>query len=161
MPYGPSFGAGANVTATLHTPTSVEFALNGKSLGVITLPADHAIPPTAVPCAGACDGVVLGLAPGGPPPPPPPPPPRGVKLAPCGDGSAQQWRYDASLGQIASLEGQGGGFLGVEWSGNFAAASVTATPASQLWWSPDPAIGLIHGRSNSPMDCACLAVCGS
>jgi len=159
--YGPTFGLGANVTAIMHSPVSVEFLLDGRSLGVVGLPADHAIPPEAVPCAGGCDGVVLGLAPGGPPPPPPPTPPTPpteIRLAKCAAGKPeQQWAYDATLGKITSATGRGA--LSAAWSSGFAPATLTPE-GSQLWWSPDLAMGQIHGRSNAPMNCECLAVCG-
>ena len=72
---------GANVTAIKHSSTSLEFLLDGESVGVAKLHAADAVPDNAVSCAGGCAGIVLGTGKGAPPAPPPPPPPTEIVLA--------------------------------------------------------------------------------
>lgn len=168
QPYGPAFGIGSNVTAVRHSPTSLEFFLNGHSNGKITLPAAQALRADAVPCAGVCSHISLeimsGVAPvgpAGPPPPPPPPPPAPpptvVALAKCVEGEAsQQWVMAA--GKILSGgEGAGGLQMGAGAAGDFAPVTAGGAAAT-LWWSPD--LGYLHGDSNHPMLCNCVAICG-
>ena len=59
VPYGKPMPSGDvhNVSVILHSPTQIEFELNGASQGVITLAPGQAIPVDAVGCVGMCDGV--------------------------------------------------------------------------------------------------------
>ena len=169
--YGPTFGPGSNVTAVRHSSTSLEFFLDGHSIGPITLPAGESVPKDAVPCAGSCAAVALGLAAGTappgppaptpPPPAPPAPPPGGpVRLAKCDAAAAtQQWSYNAPFVGISHWGG-GGLVMGGGAAGDFAPASVSGA-GTQLWWSSDDSMGHIHSRSNAPMTCNCLGVCGA
>ena len=156
------FGAGANVTAIRHSPVELEFLLDGVSTGLVTLSADEALPADAVPCAGGCAGIAMGLdagpappGPPAPPPPPPPPPAAEVVLAKCDAGDPRQhWVVDLSKGLIT----QGDAGLSVNAAvsaGDF--GPVTRSTPSPLWFSPD--LGYVHGDSNRPMTCNCLGVC--
>jgi hypothetical protein len=170
--YGLAFGVGSNITATRHSPTSLEFFIDGKSNGKITLAAAQALPVDAVPCAGACASSSMGLTSGSAPPspfpptPPPPPPPTpivSVVLAKCVAGDPlQQWRYDAVGARISHDSGGSLVMTSVPGAsvGDFAEVTLDPKAASSLWWSADEAMGYIHSSSNRPMTCNCLAVCG-
>eukprot|EP01052_Picozoa_sp_SAG31_P008435 SAG31_NODE_426_length_15814_cov_25.737066_7_plen_1209_part_00 len=163
QPYSIGFAPGSNVTAMRHNATLLEFFLNGQSRGLIHLPLSEIVPAHVVPCAGVCStlelGISAGLAPIGPPIPPPPPPPSKLVLAKCVQGEqSQQFRYDPMHGGIFSDgEDVGGIVTGLGAAGDFSPTSI-GEKASALWWSPD--LGYIHGDSNRPMACNCIAVCG-
>jgi len=53
--------------------------------------------------------------------------------------------------------GKGALSMGTGAAGDFELVSYGA--AGPMWWSPD--LGYIHGDSNSPMRCNCIAACGS
>ena len=243
VPYGQPYGSGSNVTAIRHSRTSLEFLLDGKSVGLLTLKPEDALPADAVPCAGGCHGaknaiffgvfpmfipslswqnnrfykmykllkngvfragvrmgVVSGAAPPGPPkpPPPPPPPPAGrAVLAECNASAPeQQWSVDPMKGTATQADGR----LGLQFpnapAGGFGEVTVTASPGKEprllrhfvhrmiilprqardkhrenskqngvsasgpVWWSADEGMGYLHGDSNHPMLCNCMAVCG-
>ena len=61
VPYGQPYGSGSNVTAIRHSRTSLEFLLDGKSVGLLTLKPEDALPADAVPCAGGCHGAKNGI----------------------------------------------------------------------------------------------------
>lgn len=130
--------------------------------------------PTPLAAAGArlpVGGIMPPVAPA-----PPPPPPMPLELAACDNTNGNQlFQYSAvggsvrhvgsgaylqfgaglqhrrSEAQLRSMDrraGSGGGGGGI----NDAPLAV--------WWSPDLAMGYLHGDSNHPMQCPCLAVCG-
>jgi hypothetical protein len=72
---------------------------------------------------------------------------------------SQQFRYNPLKGQILFAgEGNGGGVvIAAGNAGNFGAVGIDSKP-SALWRSSD--LGYIHGDSNHPMVCNCIAVCG-
>lgn len=91
-PYGRKYGRGDNISAIRYNATTLEFAVNGQSQGIITLDnKDPAMPSNAVGCASMCRRTneapaILSLLPGPVPPPVPPPPPpipKAVRLAQC------------------------------------------------------------------------------
>jgi hypothetical protein len=168
--YGPAFGPEATITALRHSPTTLEFFLNGRSNGLAEIPPENAIPEEAIPCAGSCSAIDIRLPSNIPPTPPPTPPPpptpvQGavvVKTCIPGDRS-QQWHYDPAIAHITHISGGGLATSTVPGAaaGDFASVVLDQRSAGDaLWWSPDLALGYIHSGSNSPMRCNCIAVCG-
>jgi galactosylceramidase len=164
-PYGAMFGAGANVTAIRHNATALEFLLDGASQGVVAQGAGSALPAGAVPCVSACVPLAAGLASGVAPPapaPPPPLPPNQAVLVTCRTGdAAQRWRYDTVAGTITNAMGgvlSWGDRGSASDAGDFVPLSVGAGSGDNTRWSPD--LGYVHGHSNKPMQCNCMAVCG-
>ena len=58
-PYGKSFGVNANVTTIVHSSTLIEFLLDGKSQGKISLAAP--LPHGVVGCVASCAGATMNL----------------------------------------------------------------------------------------------------
>ena len=110
VPYGVTFGRGDNITAMRHSTTELEFAVNGKSQGKITLKVP--LPANAVGCASMCarsgePPAILALQ-SGPIPPPEQPKPDGghVKLATCNrSNGSQNFTYDQESRSV-SYQGQ-------------------------------------------------------
>lgn len=153
IPYGTAFGPGSNVTAVRHSNTSLEFFVDGRSNGRIALPAAEAVPEDAVPCAGACDSIAMGLVADAPPRR------AAVTVARCNASTqAQRWTFDEPFVGVQHWSG-GGLVMGGGAAGDFVPARVENT-GTQLWWSSDEDMGFIHSRSNAPMTCNCLGVCG-
>ena len=105
---GKTFGKGDNITSIRHSDTELEFALNGKSQGIIKL--EKPIPSDAVGCASMCahaggKPAILSLH-GGPVPPPQPPPPKlpvgSVRLATCDSSNPRQrFVYDQEARSVS------------------------------------------------------------
>eukprot|EP01050_Picozoa_sp_SAG11_P005732 SAG11_NODE_415_length_9675_cov_2.425961_2_plen_1302_part_00 len=95
-----------------------------------------------------------------------PAPAMSLVLAQCADGDVAQWVYspDAAGGIVHKNSNM--------WFGPTAGApgsdlnvivallgkSTRQAPPVAVWWSPDT--GYLHGDSNHPMACTCVAVCG-
>lgn len=59
--YDAGYSGSSNVTAIYHSPTLLEFEVDGNSRGTIALPAGKALPHDAVGCVGICGGGAASL----------------------------------------------------------------------------------------------------
>ena len=130
-------------------PTPSSAAEAGLHVGGIILPAAHA---------------------------PPPPPPMPLELAACDSTNGNQlFQYSAVGGSVRHVGSGaylqfGAGFhhrrneaqlrsMDRRAGSGGSGGGINDAPLS-VWWSPDLAMGYLHGDSNHPMQCPCLAVCG-